>query len=100
MANRKRPSASEMARRLKVDPFRYLCERFNELDDPKNKIPLALELLPYCYPKLMATSALKCSVAEDDQRGAQKTGITIRTAVKSREVRDTAGTTRARAREM
>ena len=46
MANRKRPSASEMARRLKVDPFRYLCERFNELDDPKDKIPLALELLP------------------------------------------------------
>ena len=43
-----------MARRLNVDPFKYLYDRFNDVDDHDVKVPLALELMPYCYPKLKA----------------------------------------------
>ncbi len=58
MANRKRQSASEIARALNVDPFRYLAKQFNEAKDgTSDKLELALELLPYCYPKLKAIDA-------------------------------------------
>ncbi len=58
-------SAAETARALKVDPFKYLCEQFNKMPDDKvsEKIPLALELMPYCYPKLKAVE----HSASDDQ---------------------------------
>ncbi len=58
MANRKRQSASEIARALDVDPFRYLANEFNKATDgTPDKRELALELLPYCYPKLKAIDA-------------------------------------------
>lgn len=44
-----------MLRRLKADPLKYLAQRFNTADDDApEKIDLALELLPYAYPKLKA----------------------------------------------
>lgn len=58
MANRRRQSASQIASALECDPFRYLAGEFNAATDgTKEKRELALELLPYCYPKLKAIDA-------------------------------------------
>ena len=58
MARRRRQSASEIARQLNVDPFRYLADEFNKASDgTADKKELALELLPYCYPKLKAVDS-------------------------------------------
>lgn len=55
MANRRRQSASDIARALNCDPFKYLADQFNRAKDgTERKDHLALELLPYCYPKLKA----------------------------------------------
>lgn len=54
MARPKHRSAADKARALNCDPFQYLCERFNELPTCKRKDEIALEIMPYCYPKLKA----------------------------------------------
>lgn len=54
MARPKRRSGAELARALNCDPFKYLCERFNGMGAGKEKDGIALELLPYCLPKLKA----------------------------------------------
>ena len=54
---RREVRASEVARRLKVDPFKYLVEQFNAAEDgAPEKQELAMVILPYCYPKLRATT--------------------------------------------
>lgn len=57
MARPRRRSASQVAQALDCDPFRYLCMRFNESEDGKEKDDLALSLLPYCYPRLKQVDA-------------------------------------------
>ena len=54
MARQRRLSAAEIAKNLNADPFKYLCQRFNSMEDGKEKDGIALELLPYCLPKLKA----------------------------------------------
>lgn len=39
---------------LEADPLKHLVARFNTSKDEKEKDALALELLPYAYPKLKA----------------------------------------------
>ena len=47
------PRAFAVARELGVDPLRYLLRRFSMMtDDDNRKIPLALEIMPYTYPRL------------------------------------------------
>ena len=39
--------------RLKADPLKFLIEKFNKMpDEEPEKVSIALELLPYAYPKL------------------------------------------------
>ena len=75
MSRPRRQSASDVAKRLKVDPFKYLCEDFNCAEDwTPEKRGLALELLPCCYLKLKGvdftgsidgTALLKTGGSED-----------------------------------
>lgn len=54
-APRRKPSAADIMRRLKADPLKHLVARFNAADDDSaEKTSMALELLPYAYPKLKA----------------------------------------------
>jgi hypothetical protein len=56
-------------RRLEADPLKYLVERFNTAPASKEKDGLALELLPYAYPKLKAVDV--------ELSGTQDINITI-----------------------
>ena len=48
-----RQSASEVMKRLRADPLRYIIKQFNTMPDGEpEKLRAALELLPYAYPKL------------------------------------------------